>query len=246
MRLPTAHGVALILLAGASLLSGHSAPAQEQRPITIGTEGITGVYYLTGGAICRMVSKDRGRHGIRCSAESTGGSVYNIDTMRAGELDMAIVQSDLREEHPGRARSSRTMVRSTACARYCCCTPSRSPWSRGRRRDRELRRPEGAVNVGNPGLASSTMEMLMAAKGWTMNDFALVSELKSAEQAQALCEDKIDARCSRSATRPARSRRRPLRARRGWIPVTGLQVDLLLAQNPFDEVGDTGRYVSRQ
>ena len=68
---------------------------QEQRFITIGTGGITGVYYPTGGAICRMVSKDRGRHGIRCSVESTGGSVYNIDTMRAGELDMAIVQSDL-------------------------------------------------------------------------------------------------------------------------------------------------------
>ena len=95
MRLRPLHGVALILLAGAGLLAGHAASAQEQRFITIGSGGITGVYYPTGGAICRMVSKDRERHGLRCSVESTGGSVYNIDTMRAGELDMAIVQSDL-------------------------------------------------------------------------------------------------------------------------------------------------------
>ena len=95
MRLRPLHGVALVLLAGAGLLAGHPASAQEQKFITIGSGGITGVYYPTGGAICRMVSKDRERHGLRCSVESTGGSVYNIDTMRAGELDMAIVQSDL-------------------------------------------------------------------------------------------------------------------------------------------------------
>ena len=54
--------------------------------VSIGTGGVTGVYYPTGGAICRLVNKDRKSHGIRCSAESTGGSVYNINTVRAGEL----------------------------------------------------------------------------------------------------------------------------------------------------------------
>ena len=44
-----------------------------QQFISIGTGGVTGVYYPTGGAICRLVNKDRKTHGIRCSAESTGG-----------------------------------------------------------------------------------------------------------------------------------------------------------------------------
>ena len=48
--------------------------------VTIGTGGVTGVYYPTGGAICRLVNKNRKQHGIRCSTESTGGSVYNINT----------------------------------------------------------------------------------------------------------------------------------------------------------------------
>ncbi|MFZ8979358.1 MAG: TAXI family TRAP transporter solute-binding subunit, partial [Candidatus Nanopelagicales bacterium] len=55
--------------------------------------GVTGVHYPTGGAICRLVNKDRKEHGIRCSAESTGGSIYNINTIRAGELEFGVAQS---------------------------------------------------------------------------------------------------------------------------------------------------------
>ncbi|GAG36862.1 unnamed protein product, partial [marine sediment metagenome] len=73
---------------------GDRASAAEQRFITIGTGGVTGVYYPTGGAICRLVNKGRKEHGIRCSVESTGGSVFNINTIRAGELDMGVAQSD--------------------------------------------------------------------------------------------------------------------------------------------------------
>ena len=64
----------------------------KQSFITIGTGGVTGVYYPTGGAICRLVNKGKAAHGVRCTVESTGGSVYNINTIRAGELDMGIVQ----------------------------------------------------------------------------------------------------------------------------------------------------------
>src|SRR3546814_4323492 len=50
------------------------------------------------------------------------------------------------------------------------------------------------VNIGNPGSGQrGTMEVLMDRMGWTKADFALASELQSAEQAAALCDDKIDA-----------------------------------------------------
>jgi uncharacterized protein len=71
-----------------------AAHAAEQQFISIGTGGVTGVYYPTGGAICRLVNKERKVHGIRCSAESTGGSIYNINTIRAGELEFGVAQSD--------------------------------------------------------------------------------------------------------------------------------------------------------
>ena len=66
----------------------------EQTFVTIGTGGVTGVYYPTGGAICRLVNKKRKVHGIRCSTESTGGSVFNLNTIRTGDLDMGVAQSD--------------------------------------------------------------------------------------------------------------------------------------------------------
>lgn len=69
------------LLTSTALMSTMTHAA-EQQFISIGTGGVTGVYYPTGGAICRMVNKNRKEHGIRCSVESTGGSVYNINTMR--------------------------------------------------------------------------------------------------------------------------------------------------------------------
>jgi len=63
--------------------------------ITIGTGGVTGVYYPTGGAICRIMNKQKKETGIKCTVESTGGSVYNINAIKKGELDFGIAQSDV-------------------------------------------------------------------------------------------------------------------------------------------------------
>jgi uncharacterized protein len=62
--------------------------------VTIGTGGITGVYYPTGGAIAKMVNQKRKEYGIRATVESTGGSVFNINAVLSGDLDFGICQSD--------------------------------------------------------------------------------------------------------------------------------------------------------
>src|SRR6056297_4193736 len=83
-----------IVAAGLAAATMMAPTANAEEFITIGTGGVTGVYYPTGGAICRLVNKGRSDHGIRCSAESTGGSIYNINTIRAGELEFGVAQSD--------------------------------------------------------------------------------------------------------------------------------------------------------
>ncbi len=89
----------LAFIFGLSLLVGLSpfdskAQAGKTTFVTIGTGGITGVYYPTGGAIAKMVNKKRKEYGIRATVESTGGSVFNVDAVMAGDLEFGVVQSD--------------------------------------------------------------------------------------------------------------------------------------------------------
>src|SRR5439155_12315274 len=89
---------AAALISSAAFVCALAAPGSaiaQQKFVTIGTGGVTGVYYAVGGAICRLVNKDRAKHGLRCSVESTGGSVYNVNTIKAGELDFGMSQSDV-------------------------------------------------------------------------------------------------------------------------------------------------------
>ncbi len=91
--------VAVALVFGLTLLAGigpleQQAQAGRTTFVTIGTGGITGVYYPTGGAIAKMVNKKRKEYGIRATVESTGGSVFNVNAVMAGDLEFGVVQSD--------------------------------------------------------------------------------------------------------------------------------------------------------
>src|SRR4029077_17507027 len=86
---------AAVLASIAAVAALGTAQAQDQKFVTIGTGGVTGVYYAVGGAVCRLLNKERKTHGIRCSVESTGGSAFNINTIKAGELDFGMTQSDV-------------------------------------------------------------------------------------------------------------------------------------------------------
>lgn len=62
--------------------------------ISIGTGAVTGIYYPTGGAICRMINKKMARYHIKATVESTAGSVFNVNAVLSGDLEFGVVQSD--------------------------------------------------------------------------------------------------------------------------------------------------------
>ncbi|WP_369600443.1 TAXI family TRAP transporter solute-binding subunit [Hahella sp. SMD15-11] len=192
------HFASAVLTAGLTLagLGAGSATAAEQKFVTIGTGGVTGVYYPTGGAICRLVNKTRKEHGIRCSVESTGGSIYNLNAIREGELDMGVAQSDW-QYHAYHGTSKFKDVGPNKKLRALFSVHP-EPFTVVARADSGIKHFDDLkgkrVNIGNPGSGQrGTMEVVMNAKGWTLNDFKLASELKSAEQSKALCDNKVDA-----------------------------------------------------
>ena len=168
----------------------------ESKFVTIGTGGVTGVYYPTGGAICRLVNKTRKEHGIRCSVESTGGSVYNLNAIRAGELDMGVAQSDWQYHAYNGTSQFKDAGPDKDLRAVFSVHPE--PFTVVARADAGIKTfadlKGKRVNIGNPGSGQrGTMEELMAAMGWTKDDFKLTSELKPDEHSKALCDNKIDA-----------------------------------------------------
>ncbi|MCJ8335415.1 MAG: TAXI family TRAP transporter solute-binding subunit [Epibacterium sp.] len=183
-------------LATVSALAIGGAAQAEQTFITIGTGGVTGVYYPTGGAICRLVNKGRKEHGVRCSVESTGGSVYNINTIREGELEFGVAQSDW--QYHAFNGTSKFESKGAFEGLRAVFSVHPEPFTVVARADSGITNFDDLkgkrVNIGNPGSGQrGTMEVLMAEKGWTTGDFALATELKAAEQSAALCDNQIDA-----------------------------------------------------
>ena len=221
-------------LLAAGLLAG-AAQAQQQF-ISIGTGGVTGVYYPTGGAICRLVNKGRKEHGIRCSAESTGGSVYNINTVRAGELEFGVAQSDW--QHHAYNGTSKFADQGKFEELRAVFSVHPEPFTMLARSGSGINTFEDLkgkrVNVGNPGSGQrATMEVVMDAYGISLDDFAVASELKGSEMAQALCDDKIDAMIYTIGHPAAAVTEVTNTCGVDFVDVKGEAIDGLIADNPF-------------
>ena len=80
-------------VAASFAMAGATAFAKTEF-VTIGTGGITGVYYPTGGAIAKIVNAKKDQYGVRASVESTGGSKFNINAIDSKDLDFGIAQAD--------------------------------------------------------------------------------------------------------------------------------------------------------
>jgi TRAP transporter TAXI family solute receptor len=212
-----------------------SAQAQDTT-IRIGTGGKTGVYYPTGGAICRLVNRSTADHGITCTVESTGGSVYNLKAVRSGTLDFGIAQSDWQYhsfngsskfEEDGKYEDLRAVF-----------SVHPEPFTVVARADAGIKSFDDLkgkrVNIGNPGSGSrGTMDVLLAAKGWTVADFELVTELKSSDQARAVCEGKIDAMVFTVGHPSGSIKEATTECDTVLVEVAGAEVDALVADNPY-------------
>ena len=214
-----------------------ATPAQaQQKFVTIGTGGVTGVYYAAGGAICRLMNKDRAQHGIRCSVESTGGSVYNVNTIKAGELDFGVSQSDIQYNAlKGEVQFKDSGAFGDLRSVFSLHSEPLTVLSRKEANIAKMEDFKGKrFNIGNPGSGQrATLEVLLPAMGMSFADFSLASELKPDEHGAALCDNKIDG-FAFVVGHPAANIQDPTTTCGAkLVSIAGPGVDKILAQYPY-------------
>ncbi|OOG25200.1 C4-dicarboxylate ABC transporter substrate-binding protein [Thioalkalivibrio denitrificans] len=236
MNTPSLKGLLTGTLLATALVSlGTTAVAQE-RFLTIGTGGVTGVYYPTGQNVCRLMNRGTSEHGIRCNAESTGGSVFNLNAIRQGEMNLGVVQSDWQyHAYHGSDRFEEAGPHESLRALFSLHP---EPFTVLVRPDSGITKFEEIlgkrVNVGNPGSGQrGTVERLMEEYGWSMSDFSLASELPSREQGQALCDNRIDVVLF-TVGHPSAAIQEPIATCNARIiPVEGEVIDRLVEATPY-------------
>ncbi len=227
----------LTLTLAALLASTLAAPAfAQQKFMTVGTGGVTGVYYAAGGAICRLVNKDRAKHGIRCSVESTGGSVFNINTIKAGELDLGFAQSDVQyNANKGLTQFKEGGAHGDLRAVFSVHPEPFTVLARKEANIKTFADLKGKrFNVGNPGSGTrASLEELLTAIGWKLGDFSLASELKADEHGSALCDGKIDGFFYGVGHPSANIQDPTTSCGAKLVSITGPLVDKLVADKPY-------------
>lgn len=220
-------------LAGLSL--GGTVQAQD-RFVTIGTGGQTGVYYVAGQSICRFLNRGGAEHQIKCNAPASGGGVANVNGIRSGEFNFGIMQSDhqykaMKGEAPFQAEGPMDDIRAVFSLQSEVFTILA-------RRDAKIVGFDDLkgkrVNIGNPGSGQrDTLDEIMRVKGWDKSAFALAAELKPAEQAAALSDNNIDAMTYFVGHPNGAIQEATTTVDAVLVPVTGADIDKLLAEKSY-------------
>ncbi|MDY8110614.1 TAXI family TRAP transporter solute-binding subunit [Fulvimarina sp. 2208YS6-2-32] len=222
-------GLAGVLTLGTALSGG--AQAQEEF-FSIGTGGQTGVYYVVGQSICRLVNRETE---YKCTAPSTGGSIANINAIKSGDMAMGVAQSDW-QYHAYNGTSQFEGDKFDKLRSVFSVHPE--PFNVIARKDANITSFDDLkgkrVNVGNPGSGQlATMEVVMDAKGWTMEDFALASQLKPAEQAAALGDNNVDAVIYTVGNPNGSIQEATTTVDANLVPVDGPEIEKLISENPY-------------
>lgn len=228
-----------LALAFAATLSGLSLSATAQADdkfVTIGTGGQTGVYYVVGQSICRFVNRDSKEHGIKCNAPASAGGVANVNGIRSGEFNFGVMQSDHQYKAmeglaPFAAQGKMEDIR----ALFSVQSEVFTVLARRDSNVNNLEQMKGKrVNIGNPGSGQrDTLEEIMQKKGWDKSVFSLAAELKPAEQASALNDNNIDVMTYFVGHPNGSIQEATTTVDAVLVPIEGAEIDALLAEKSY-------------
>lgn len=217
-----------------------STKASSSKFITIGTGGVTGTYYPTGGAICRMMKEKKAETGIRCSVESTGGSVYNVNTIAAGELDFGISQSDTAfQAYNGEGKFEGKPVKElrSVLAIYPELLALVVHKDAGIKSLADIKGKR--INIDVPGSGTRmTADGVLEAVGIQASDLALANELKSSEGPTLLKDRKVDGYFGMFGHPTANIKDAANSVGIDLVAIDGPEIDALVAKYPYYAKGN--------
>ena len=229
----------LAVLFGTVLFMG-SMPADTQAKttyVTIGTGGVTGIYYPTGGAIGKIVNKKRKQYNLRVTVESTGGSVFNVNAVMAGDLEFGVVQSDRQYQAWNGIKDWKDKGKQKDLRAICSFHPESivlvAGDDTGIEKFMDLKGKH--VNIGNPGSGQrGNSTDAFAACGIDWKKDLRAEGIKAAESAKMLQDGRIDAFFytvghPNGSIKEATSGKRKVH----FVPVEGACIDKLIAKWPF-------------
>lgn len=213
--------------------------AGDRAFVSLGTGELSGIYYPVGKAICQIVNRDLDIGGVRCSPETTPGSVYNIDALRSDELEFAIVQSDVQfaayngtGDWKGRPfRGLRAVVSLypeyvTIMARAALHVANLAGLA-GRR-----------VNVGSRGSGTrATWDAIEAEMGWRESERVHPVELRGTAAKSALCGGAIDAELLIVGESSPLVAAQQAACAINFVAVDGPAIDKLVRDHPYYQPG---------
>jgi hypothetical protein len=214
-----------------------AAPASRAADILVGTDQADSIYYLMGRALCSLVNRAAKENGQTCEALPTTGAVFNLTNLHGGAIEAGVVPSDF-QYHGFNHSGPFSFVDVAYDDLRALFSMQAEPFTLVARRDsgiRGLDDLEGSrVNIGNPGSRQrELMDMVMAAKGWTTDDFELANELPADQQSLALCHGQVEAVVYMAAhPDPAVAQVIEL-CDAAIIAVAGPDIDALVEANPF-------------
>ncbi len=220
------------------LAAALALPLQAATPayLTIGTGPLNGVYYPTGGAICRLLNEETASHGLHCSVQSTSGSLANLKALHQGKVQLALVQSDVvhhaaHSTGPFMGQAPDDQLRSL----YRLHQESLTLLASANSNINTLADIEGKrVDLGNPGSGEQiTSQALLDAMGWQAKSFAPVIPAAANNRLEGLCDGTLDAAFVVAGHPNQAIGDLTGRCKARLIPIEGEQVDALLKQHPY-------------
>ncbi len=203
-----------------------------QKFINIATGGTAGTYYPIGGAMAEILNKSI--PGMNASAQSTGASVANINMLKDGSVDLAIVQNDItyyasngvemfKDKKVDNLRGIATLYPET-CQIVTLMDSGIETIS-------DFRGHRVAVGAAGSG-AEANARQIMEAHGVTYADIK-VQYLSFGEAANALKDGNVDVAFVTAGYPTAAIQDIASQRQIRLIPIENAQADMLIAKYPF-------------